>query len=158
MKTVVQVFNRPRQQIEPRPTSWQYPLINYPATNEELGLIGLHTCGDLAANSLQIFLANDCIKFCCNVGCCYHLLNEEFYTKVLHKNEGNGCATDQTPCFPMSKLLRRQKFSLGKNARMVAAQPMDRAINNKQVIWHLFLFLTASLILVVLVSHKLCQT
>ena len=112
----------------------QYTLINYPATNEELGLMGLHTCGDLAANSLQIFLANDCIKFCCNVGCCYHLLNEEFYTKVLHKNEENGCAGDQTPCFPMSKLLKEQKFSLGKNARMVAAQPMDRAINNKQVI------------------------
>jgi len=105
----------------------------FDATNQELGLIGLHTCGDLAANSLQIFLANDCIKFCCNVGCCYHLLNEEFYTKVLHKNEENGCAADQTPCFPMSKLLKRQKFALGKNARMVAAQPMDRAINNKQM-------------------------
>jgi len=105
----------------------------FDATNQELGLMGLHTCGDLAANSLQIFLANDCIKFCCNVGCCYHLLNEEFYTKVLHKNEENGCAGDQTPCFPMSKLLKEQKFSLGKNARMVAAQPMDRAINNKQM-------------------------
>jgi len=30
-------------------------------------------------------------------------------------------------------LLKEQKFSLGKNARMVAAQPMDRAINNKQM-------------------------
>ena len=105
----------------------------FDATNQKLGLMGLHTCGDLAANSLQIFLANDCIKFCCNVGCCYHLLNEEFYTKVLHKNEENGCADDPTPCFPMSKLLKNQKFSLGKNARMVAAQPMDRAINNKQM-------------------------
>ena len=117
--------------------------------------MGLHTCGDLAANSLQIFLANDCIKFCCNVGCCYHLLNEEFYTKVLHKNEENGCADDQTPCFPMSKLLKKQKFSLGKNARMVAAQPMDRAINNKQVIDIFFSFLAGSLILAVIRNNTL---
>ena len=56
--------------------------------NEKLGLIGLHTCGNLAANSLQIFLANDCMKFCCNVGCCYHLLQEEFYTNPY---EDTGC-------------------------------------------------------------------
>ena len=28
-------------------------------SDEKMGLIGLHTCGDLASNSLQIFLAND---------------------------------------------------------------------------------------------------
>jgi len=103
---------------------------DFDTSNEKFGMMGLHTCGDLAANSLQIFLANDCIKFCCNVGCCYHLLNEEFYT---NPNEDNSGCAEKTPCFPMSKLLKEQKFSLGKNARMVAAQPMDRAINNKQM-------------------------
>lgn len=98
--------------------------------NEKLGLIGLHTCGNLAANSLQIFLANDCMKFCCNVGCCYHLLQEEFY---INPYEDTGCDSQTDPCFPLSRLLKEQKFSLGKNARMVAAQPMDRSINNKQM-------------------------
>ena len=101
--------------------------------DETFGLIGLHTCGNLAANSLQIFLANDSIKFCCNVGCCYHLLSEEFYTNPY---EEKSC-DDQKPCFPMSKLLKEQKFSLGKNARMVAAQPMDRSINNKKVCYYI---------------------
>lgn len=93
-------------------------------TGEKMGLIGLHTCGNLAANSLQIFLANDAMKFCCNVGCCYHLLDEEF--------EENG--DEKIPCFPLSEKLNDMKFSLGRNARMVAAQPMDRTIYNQQVL------------------------
>jgi len=34
------------------------------------------------------------------------------------------------PRFPLSKFLREKKFELGKNALMVAAQPMDRLLAN----------------------------
>lgn len=41
-------------------------------------MVGLHTCGDLAPNTLRIFTSNSEIKGVCSVGCCYHLLSEEF--------------------------------------------------------------------------------
>ena len=90
---------------------------------------GLHTCGNLAPASLRIFLANPTMKLCCNVGCCYHLLDEEFYTNPYQVDDQDV----KTPNFPLSSILRERQFWLGRNARMVAAQPMDRAINNQQV-------------------------
>lgn len=47
-------------------------------------MVGLHTCGDLAANTLRIFTAKPEIKAVCSVGCCYHLLSEQF-----ENQEGN---------------------------------------------------------------------
>lgn len=41
-------------------------------------MVGLHTCGDLAPNTLRIFTSESEIKGVCSVGCCYHLLSEEF--------------------------------------------------------------------------------
>lgn len=41
-------------------------------------MVGLHTCGDLAPNTLRIFASKSEIKGVCSVGCCYHLLSEEF--------------------------------------------------------------------------------
>ena len=89
---------------------------------------GLHTCGNLAPASLRIFLANPTMKLCCNVGCCYHLLDEEFYTNPYDENQDI-----KPPNFPLSTILRERQFWLGRPARMVAAQPMDRAINKQQV-------------------------
>ena len=44
-----------------------------------LMLTGLHTCGNLAASVLQLFVNNPLpVRVLCNVGCCYHLLEEEF--------------------------------------------------------------------------------
>ena len=99
---------------------------------ENLGLMGLHTCGNLAPSSLRIFLENSDIKFCCNVGCCYHHLDEEFYVNPYLKQSEN---SDEVivPGFPMSSVLKNMKYSLGRNPRMIAAQPMDRLITNKQV-------------------------
>jgi len=100
---------------------------------QSLGLMGLHTCGNLAPDSLKIFLANPSIKFCCNVGCCYHHLDEEFYENP-YKNKNETENTDEKrPSFPLSDVLRERNFSLGRNARMIAAQPMDRLITNKQL-------------------------
>ena len=41
-------------------------------------LTGLHTCGDLASTMLKLFVFNSDVKCLCSVGCCYHLLTEEF--------------------------------------------------------------------------------
>lgn len=43
-----------------------------------LGLVGLHTCGNLASSSLRLFLSNPMVEFLCNVGCCYQLIEEKF--------------------------------------------------------------------------------
>uniref|UniRef100_A0A8D1S1F6 Methyltransferase domain-containing protein n=1 Tax=Sus scrofa TaxID=9823 RepID=A0A8D1S1F6_PIG len=45
---------------------------------EDCLMVGLHTCGDLAPNTLRIFASKSEIKGVCSVGCCYHLLSEEF--------------------------------------------------------------------------------
>ena len=37
----------------------------------DFGLIGLHTCGDLAATLLRFYAQQEDAKFICIVGCCY---------------------------------------------------------------------------------------
>jgi len=116
-----------------------------------MGLIGLHTCGNLAPDSLRIFLSSPDIRFVCNVGCCYHHLHEEFYvnpymaaSEVAHRQAN--------PRFPLSNYLRQKKFQLGKNALMVAAQPMDRLLANlplpsESLLWR-------AILQVILKNHK----
>lgn len=41
-------------------------------------MVGLHTCGDLAPSTLRMFQARQELQAVCSVGCCYHLLSEEF--------------------------------------------------------------------------------
>lgn len=41
-------------------------------------MVGLHTCGDLAPSTLRMFAAKPELAAVCSVGCCYHLLSEEF--------------------------------------------------------------------------------
>lgn len=41
-------------------------------------LVGLHTCGDLAPMALRIFVNEPTVKVICIVGCCYHLVSQEF--------------------------------------------------------------------------------
>lgn len=93
-----------------------------------MGLFGLHTCGNLAPNSLGIFLSSPAVRFCCNVGCCYHLLDELFDDDV-DRDPG----PQQVASFPMSSFLKARKSRLGRNARMLAAQPMDRIIQAAKV-------------------------
>ena len=45
------------------------------------------------------------MKLCCNVGCCYHLLDEEFYTNPYMTQE-EVSERQSSPRFPMSKYLR----------------------------------------------------
>ena len=41
-------------------------------------IVGLHTCGDLAPMALRIFVNEASIRVICIVGCCYHLVSQEF--------------------------------------------------------------------------------
>uniref|UniRef100_A0A182MX55 Methyltransferase domain-containing protein n=1 Tax=Anopheles culicifacies TaxID=139723 RepID=A0A182MX55_9DIPT len=93
-------------------------------------LSGLHTCGNLGPNCLRLFHENPTIRGICNFGCCYHLMQEqfivdEFYnpTKVS-ENPGYG--------FPMSAYLRERAFALGRNARNLAAESIERACANRE--------------------------
>ncbi|XP_001809803.1 probable methyltransferase-like protein 25 [Tribolium castaneum] len=78
-----------------------------------LGLVGLHTCGDLAASSLKIFSRNEAVKSVCNVGCCYHLLDESG--------------------FPLSRFLTDRGFVLGRSARMIANQSVERVLQEGEL-------------------------
>uniref|UniRef100_A0A672TYB3 Methyltransferase like 25 n=1 Tax=Strigops habroptila TaxID=2489341 RepID=A0A672TYB3_STRHB len=79
---------------------------------EDCMVVGLHTCGDLAANTLRIFTAKPEIKAVCSVGCCYHLLSEQFENQEECPNEVCG--------FPMCQYLKDKGWCCGRNARMSA--------------------------------------
>ena len=50
-----------------------------PGRSGRLGVVGLHTCGDLAPTSINTFLHTQNARLLCNVGCCYnHLTSRGF--------------------------------------------------------------------------------
>ena len=55
--------------------------------SERVMLTGLHTCGNLAASMLDMFCADSAAGVLCNVGCCYHHLDEVFSRSPF---EGDG--------------------------------------------------------------------
>lgn len=95
-------------------------------------LVGLHTCGNLSSNSLKQFVRNEKFKLLCNVGCCYHLLFEEFEDDFFN-DEAREMDEHDEPGFPMSNYLRQKKYRLGRNARMLAAQCYERVIASKDM-------------------------
>ncbi|XP_028935068.1 methyltransferase-like protein 25 isoform X2 [Ornithorhynchus anatinus] len=86
---------------------------------EDCIIVGLHTCGDLAPNALRIFASKPEIKAICNVGCCYHLLSEEY------ENPDEDC-TLETWGFPMCQYLKEERWCCGHNARMSACLALER--------------------------------
>ncbi|XP_074258578.1 putative methyltransferase-like protein 25 isoform X2 [Saimiri boliviensis] len=86
---------------------------------EDCLMVGLHTCGDLAPNTLRIFASNSEIKGVCSVGCCYHLLSEEF------ENQHKEC-TQKKWGFPMCRYLKEERWCCGRNARMSACLALER--------------------------------
>ncbi|KGL91356.1 Methyltransferase-like 25, partial [Charadrius vociferus] len=85
---------------------------------EDCMLVGLHTCGNLAANTLRIFTAKPEIKAVCSVGCCYHLLSEQF------ENEED--CPEEVWGFPMCQYLKDKGWCCGRNARMSACLALER--------------------------------
>lgn len=81
---------------------------------DKCSLTGLHTCGDLSPTAIKIYSKHDYIKSLCNVGCCYHLLEDHYG-------------------FPMSHYLQIKHFTLGRQARMLASQSVDRILFHKQI-------------------------
>ncbi|KAI4458702.1 cgi-41 methyltransferase [Holotrichia oblita] len=88
-----------------------------------IGIVGLHTCGNLAPASLKIYASNDDVKILCNVSCCYHLLSEKSLDTDCETNIG----------FPMSQFLLEKQFYLGRNARMLSAHSTDRIFDKKEL-------------------------
>ncbi|KAM3926993.1 putative methyltransferase-like protein 25 isoform 2-T2 [Leptodactylus fuscus] len=86
---------------------------------EESIMVGLHTCGDLAPNTLRIFTSKPEIKAVCSVGCCYHFLSEQFDHVKEERMEG-------TWGFPMSQYLKERCWHIGRNARMSACLALER--------------------------------
>ncbi|XP_057597590.1 probable methyltransferase-like protein 25 [Hippopotamus amphibius kiboko] len=86
---------------------------------EDCLMVGLHTCGDLAPNTLRIFTSKSEIKGVCSVGCCYHLLSEEFESP--HKE-----CTQEKWGFPMCHYLKEERWCCGRNARMSACLALER--------------------------------
>lgn len=64
-------------------------------------MVGLHTCGDLAPSTLRIFTSKAEVKAVCSVGCCYHLLSEEFENQ--HK-DSKYCTSHDFHRFQLSGL------------------------------------------------------
>ncbi|KAL2102169.1 hypothetical protein ACEWY4_001337 [Coilia grayii] len=99
---------------------------------ENAVIVGLHTCGDLAPSTLRMFVGRQEIQATCSVGCCYHLLSEEFdqrrsdHTLNTGKTETNSETRTEVFGFPMSKYLRDQTYICGRNARMSACLAMER--------------------------------
>lgn len=99
------------------------------------GLVGLHTCGNLASTSVQLFVNSPESRFLCNVGCCYHLL-DELFDESSHELE---------PGFPLSSYLKCKRFALGRNARMVSSQPLERYATRNQVTLIFKMFATSTM-------------
>lgn len=112
-----------------------------------LCLTGLHTCGNLAPSCLRIYTENQQIEAVCNIGCCYHLLTEQF-SKFIYRSirrERSPESIKREVCdlpeeqidnrfgFPMSQYLIDSKTKLGRNARMLSCQSFHRLIDSKEL-------------------------
>ena len=122
--------------------------LKFESNKENYSLIGLHTCGELAHSLLMLYLNNLNENSCllCNVACCYHFLNEKYspqcYNFMMNEertSEDNiakiGCGNSGIIdlAFPLCSLLNETKFYLGRNARMISSQPVNRLMEQDEV-------------------------
>lgn len=97
-------------------TKWPFSLsLSLPlslAGTQDAVLVGLHTCGDLAPSTLRMFRAKQELRAVCSVGCCYHLLSEEFDEDRQGKN--TSCPThtwtDQSLSNRVPKIFKQDKM------------------------------------------------
>lgn len=96
-----------------------------PSAQPTICLTGLHTCGNLATTCLKLFHHQAHCKLLCNIGCCYHLLKEKFSGQEFFGNK-HILDMNQDYGFPLSDYLQRKQVKLGRNARMLAVQSVER--------------------------------
>ncbi len=97
-------------------------------------LIGLHLCGNLASDCLKLCVSRErMVKSMMIIGCCYHLIEEEFATDVIFHREKISYQSGAAFGFPMSDYLRTRGFSLGRDARMCGTQNPLRVFKERKV-------------------------
>ncbi|KAL5009582.1 hypothetical protein ScPMuIL_011887 [Solemya velum] len=97
------------------------------SNSQRLMLTGLHTCGSLGSSVLKVFTENPSVSVLNCVSCCYHWMEEEFVdSPFLDAGESN-----PGPSFPMSSFLKQQKIGLGRTARNLASQSIERLVMEK---------------------------
>uniref|UniRef100_A0A8D8XCJ1 Methyltransferase-like protein 25 n=1 Tax=Cacopsylla melanoneura TaxID=428564 RepID=A0A8D8XCJ1_9HEMI len=94
-------------------------------------LIGLHTCGDLSATTLRLYSKCPSLQCLVQVGCCYHLIEEEFIKSPFWKDV-DASLYEHGYGFPLSEHLREKSFFLGRNVRMSGTQSPERVMDLKQ--------------------------
>jgi hypothetical protein len=72
-------------------------------------------------------------------------MEEEYVRSPFWTDVDPPLPTGVQPGFPMSKFLHMQEFSLGRNARMLAAHSLDRIGEYHQVIMKILLHGTCSI-------------
>ncbi|CAL8110209.1 unnamed protein product [Orchesella dallaii] len=116
-------------------------------TSVKYGIVGLHTCGNLGANILKLFLHNENANFICVVPCCYNLVREDenlFPESIYYGSKfGNGVGglgttgpwPDGSIGFPLSTVLKEydsgKSYALGRNARMLSAYSLPRMVESE---------------------------
>ncbi|ODN03754.1 Methyltransferase-like protein 25 [Orchesella cincta] len=114
------------------------------AANMKYGIVGLHTCGNLGANILKLFLHNENANFICVVPCCYNLVREDenlykediYYGSKLGYGFGKtGPWPDGSIGFPLSTGLKEydcgKPYVVGRNARMLSAYSLPRMVESE---------------------------
>ncbi|XP_047534002.1 probable methyltransferase-like protein 25 isoform X1 [Vanessa atalanta] len=94
-------------------------------------LTGLHTCGNLGPSSLRILSSRAHVSAALTVPCCYHLLHEDTDHQLVDVFQRDRIPVASGRGFPMAEHLRG--YNLGRNARMLAAQSIDRVVHYQQL-------------------------
>lgn len=87
-------------------------------TSARILCTGLHACGSLSVTAMRLFLQNPALVSLCVVGCCYQLMEESC--------PGQGSAEFPEAHFPLSEFGKQLGLNLGRNARNLASQSVDR--------------------------------
>lgn len=125
------------------------------SNQEKCSLVGLHTCGSLSTTCLKLFTEpKNCLKLLVNVGCCYHLIEEEFTVDPIWHDVEYALNRNESYGFPVSKFLRDKHFTLGRDARMCASQSPDKIFNSKDVSFMFLYFVSLMNLKIILIETK----
>ncbi|KAK3931497.1 Methyltransferase-like protein 25 [Frankliniella fusca] len=92
--------------------------------DHKICLTGLHVCGDLTSTCIKLFLKCHEIVSLCTIGCCYNLITETYGLNFPSDEKHTG--------FPLSNFLFKDCYALGRNARMIACQSIDRICHERK--------------------------